>query len=191
MRLDLRVAALVEGQLADKLGLFDVGDGVGDGRQSLGERHGLGRGSLLGGRHDVLDLLGGERELALEGLGQVLLELDVVRQVLQRDRRLDRDVVDALGEQRGDKGRGRASVGPDGAAVDDARSQALALGEAVLLDERGGGVLVRRAGHAEEVERDGGDGELDGPRVGLADVVVVGDQVDGDADGWDWFGWLG
>lgn len=184
VRLDLRLAALVERQLADKLGLFDVGDRVGDGGQRLGERDGLGRGSLLGRRDDVLDLLGGEGKLALQVLGEVLLELDVVREVLQRDRRLDRDVVDALGEQGRNKGGGGASVGPDGASVDDTGPEALALGEAVLLDQGGGGVLVGRAGHAQEVERDGGDGELDGPGVGLADVVVVGDQVDGDADGY-------
>lgn len=184
MRLDLRVAALVEGKLADKLGLFDVGDRVGDGGQRLGQGDGLGRGAVLGSRDDVLDLLGGKSQLALEVLGEVLLELDVVREVLQGDGRLDRDVVDALGEQSSHEGGGRASVGPDGASVDDAGSEPLALGEAVLLDQSSGGVLVGRARNTEEVERDGRDGQLDCPGVGLADVVVVSHEVDRDADGY-------
>ena len=91
------------------------------------------------------------------------------------------DVVDALGEEGRDERGRRAAVGPDGAPVDDAGAEALALGEAVLLDERGRGVLVGRAGHAEEVERDGRDGELDGPRVGLCLVL----RGEGGLNGWN------
>lgn len=115
--------------------------------------------------------------------GQVLLQGHVVRQVLQRDGRLDGNVVDAFREQRGHK-RGRSTaVGPHGAAVDDAGAQALAGGEAVLLDEGRGRVFVGRPGDTQEVERHGGHGQLHRPRVRVADVVVVGDQVDGHAHG--------
>jgi hypothetical protein len=78
-----------------------------------------------------------------------------------------------LGEQRGDQVGGHVAVGEHRAAVHDARAQALVRGEAVLLDERGGLVAQRAARHAQEVEGDGRDRQLDRPGVGLADVVVV------------------
>ena len=170
-------------QLAHELGGLDVGDRIGDRGEGVGEGHGLGAGRGLRRRDDVGHLLRGERELAVEVGRQVLLERDVVRQVLQGDRGLDGDGVDALGEERRDKRRRRAAVGPHRPPVDDARAQALARGEAVGLDEGRGRVLVGRPGDAEEVERDRGDRQLHRPRVGVPDVVVVGDQVDGHADG--------
>lgn len=75
-------------------GAFCWGRLLTDSWQGVGEGAALGRGGL--GLDDLLQLLGGEGQLGVYLLGQAGLQGHVIRQVLQRDGGLHRDVLDAL-----------------------------------------------------------------------------------------------
>lgn len=131
-----------------------------------------------------LELLHSKGQLGEQGSVQVpCLCRSVVGQVLQGGGGLHRDVGDAQGlELSQDSSTGREVVSVGAAGVDQSCTKALADREAVLADEGQGAVASCVTRHTTEVEGDCGHRQVDGPGVGGAKVVIVGDQVNGAAN---------
>jgi hypothetical protein len=104
--------------------------------------------------------------------------------VLQGGRGLDGDAADPQRLQLlQDGSAGREVVRVGAARINQACTQALVGREAVLADEGQGAVASSVTRDTTEVQADGSDWEVDSPGVGRTQVIIVGDQVNGAADG--------